>query len=134
MHDPYVKGETAQLMVQLRAIQKGFVVSKPTVEARYDLIIDTGTTLERAQIKYADCWTKYGSLELDLRKETRNNGKKKVYASDEVDVLYIYVPRYHRILRIDGELFHNKKSIFIRLLKITPAQMKGSLLMDDVTW
>ena len=79
MFETHQKGELAQLMVQARAVQKGFITSKPTVEARYDLVIDILGKLERTQIKYADSWVTDESLYLDLRKETRNNGRVKLY-------------------------------------------------------
>lgn len=134
MFEKYQKGELAQLMVQIRATQKGFTVSKPTVEARYDLIIDTGTSLERAQIKHADLWTTEESLFLDLRKETRNNGKKRLYRADQIDVIYAYVPRHNVVLRLDSVLFHEKKSVSFRTNEISPKVMRGSLLLWKLVW
>lgn len=134
MYEKYQKGELAQLMVQARALQKGFIVSKPTVESRYDLIIDTGAVLERAQVKSADWWTKYGALELDLRKETRNNGKKRLYTTDQIDALYAYVPRHNVVLRFGPEIFHNNPRIGIRVDEIPPHLMRGSLLLWNFVW
>ena len=33
----YRKGQIAELRVELRAVEKGYIVSRPTTEARYDV-------------------------------------------------------------------------------------------------
>src|SRR5438309_2267143 len=46
-------GEFAVAKVFLRAIEKGWTVSRPMMECRYDLILDDGLRLYRVQVKYA---------------------------------------------------------------------------------
>lgn len=134
MFEKYQKGEIAQLMVQVRATQLGYIVSKPAIEARYDLIIDLGSRLERAQVKCADWWTTEESLAIDLRKETRNNGKKRLYTVDQIDAVYAYVPKHNVVLRFEGPVFHNKQSLQLRTTEISPRLMRGSLLLWNFVW
>lgn len=126
MYLTYQKGEIAQLKVQLRAAQLGVLVSKPTIEARYDLILDTGNRLERAQVKYVDCW-RGAAAHLDLRKETRNNGKVRLYGAEEIDAIYAYIPKWETIVRFCPEQFHQKKSITFRM--DSPKRMLQNVLM-----
>ena len=54
MHPNTIHGMIAQNKAELRAIEKGYLVSKPITEcARYDMIIDDGVRRERVQVKYA---------------------------------------------------------------------------------
>jgi hypothetical protein len=47
------KGELALLHVLQRAVENGWIVSRPTRDCRYDLVLDDGDRLYRAQVKYA---------------------------------------------------------------------------------
>ena len=47
------KAEIAMAKVRLRAAEKGIAISVPTSDSvRYDLIVDEGARLYRAQVKY----------------------------------------------------------------------------------
>jgi len=133
MYTTHQKGEIAQLHVQLRATEKGFTVCLPTVEARYDLILDDSGTLIRGQVKYADRWVGHGAIELDLRRDTRNVGRKRAYEKSEVDAVIIYVPREDLILWLPPKVFHKKKTINIRF---SPAKNGTKTVFDakDFIW
>lgn len=108
MYVTYRKGQVAMLKVQLRANELGATVSLPTVEGRYDLIVDLQGRLYRAQVKYAGAVTKNGargSVHLSLRKDTRGNKRTKLYRKEEVDVLLVYLPKIDEVLWIDPEFF-----------------------------
>jgi hypothetical protein len=133
MHSTFEKGEIAMLKVQLRALEKGVVVSKPTVESRYDLILDFNGKLFRAQVKYAGDELG-GAVQLDLRKETRNNGKKKVYLATEIDAVLVYIPQIDAVLWLPPDKFHGKQSINIRFNPCKNHQKSGISLANDLRW
>lgn len=90
------KGEYALLKVKQLALERNITLSEPTMPSRrYDLIVDCGERLVRAQVKYADAkLTKAsGGVYLDLRKVTRGPKRGKLfYTSEEIDVLLVYLP------------------------------------------
>ena len=122
------------LEVQLRAAELGALVSLPTIEARYDLVIDFEGRLYRAQVKYADDMTNSNSVILDLRKETRGDGKKKVYTKEEIDVLLVYVPKADEVLWIGPDKFDGRKSITLRFGPAGNGQTKGLHQVSDFKW
>ena len=137
MHDTYKKGELAHLKVEIRALEKDFIVSYPTVEARFDMILtDQNGKSYRAQVKYLNRENpkSQGSLFLDLRKETRNNGKKKTYSSEEIDVVLAYIATIDKIIWIGPELFHNTQSITFRLTPTTNNQKYGVRMVNNYLW
>jgi hypothetical protein len=135
MYETHQKGEIASCEVQRRAIEKGFIVSKPTTEARYDLLLDDGLKIHRVQVKYADAeGTDVDSTELDLRKECRNNGKSKVYTKDEIDLVLVYVPRIDNVICLGPELFHNRKTITVRFAPSGKYFGKKQHFANDLIW
>jgi hypothetical protein len=129
------KGQYAQLKVELRASEKGLIVSCPTVDTRYDLIIDTGEKLCRVQVKYADGKVSHstGSVLVGLRRwagdkrhVTRN------YQREEVDAILVYLPKVDRVCWLPPELFHNKSSI---VLRINPQRRnRNAHLVENFYW
>jgi hypothetical protein len=117
MFDSYKKGQIASLKVQLRATELGYTVSIPTVESRYDLLIDDGTKIQRVQVKYCDRSRSdnSGSVELDLRKQCRGWGKRKPYTRAEVDAVVVYIAYVDRCYWLPAEKFDGVKSITLRL-------------------
>ncbi len=136
MFDKYQKGQEAMLMVQLRAAQLDFVVSLPTVESRYDMLLDDGKKIHRAQVKYAGAISSKvdGAVTLDLRKETRGNGKMRTYSPDEIDVVLVYVPQIGKVLWIGPELFAGKQTISFRFQASKNHQKAGVRLAEDFEW
>lgn len=131
------KGELAKLKVELRANDKGVVVSRPTTEARYDLILDFGGTLKRAQVKYAGRALSHaiGSVSADLR--SRNGVRKRAtrsYSADEIDLLFVYVPQLDEVLLFEPDMFSGRESIAIRIKAPRNGQQKGITLATDHIW
>jgi|DEB19_MinimDraft_2_1074335.scaffolds.fasta_scaffold14292_2 hypothetical protein len=85
MKNTVARGSEAELLVALIATQQGFAVSTPiTHHSEYDLIIDTGTRLNRVQVKRAYEVNNHGSKVLCV--ETRrilvkHSGQKGSVAS-----------------------------------------------------
>jgi hypothetical protein len=133
MYSSFAKGQQAQLMVELWALEKGIIVSKPTVEARYDLVLDDHGVFSRAQVKYAGI-EHGGAVQVDLRKETRGNGKKKVYTANEVDCIIVYVPKIKDVFYLSASLFDGRKSLSLRIEPCKNHQTKGVVLAKDLRW
>ncbi|MCI0485271.1 MAG: group I intron-associated PD-(D/E)XK endonuclease [Blastocatellia bacterium] len=94
------KADIARLKVEMRALEKGIICSRPVVEGtRYDCILDTGSKLYRAQVKYANGKSSNteGVVQVNLRKEIRKN-RNAAYTDSEIDVLLVYVPKIDSVL------------------------------------
>ena len=131
MYISHQKGCIGELKVELRAIEKGYIVSRPTIEARYDLVIDIDGKLKRVQVKYLSRKRKE-TYELDLRKETRNNGNRKVYKAEEVDALLVYIQPLDKVLWIEPKDFVDKTAISFREKK--PKKNYPVKLIKDYIW
>lgn len=107
------RGEIAQLQVELECSRRNLIVSRPNLQVRYDLLIDDGEKISKVQIKYLN--RKAGANCLELKIEDKRYKNKKVYTSDQIDLLLIYVPKIDKILCLKKEDFHNKKTIRINL-------------------
>lgn len=108
------RGEIAQLRVQEVAARKGYLVSIPSTEIRYDIIIDINGNLLRGQIKNCNRKSSDGvNLEVKLYNKKRNGGKP--YTKDQIDLLLVYVSKLDRVLCFGPEIFHEKKTITINL-------------------
>lgn len=104
-----MKGEIANLAVQKMATEKGWIVSKPTTEARYDLILDDGHDLHKVQIKYCD--NKRKAVYLTKYNGRHNYSKdRKKYTREEVDVIIVYSP-CDGLIWLKDDLFDNKTCV-----------------------
>ena len=132
------KGEYALLKVKQLALERSLCLSAPTMpNCRYDLIVDCGERLVRAQVKYADGKSSQstGCVQLNLRKITRGNRSgKQFYTAKEVDVLIVYVPKIDKLLWLEAPHFHNKQTITIRFEPAKNNQSKGCLMAEDHFW
>ncbi len=132
------KGEYALLKVKQLALERNICLSEPTMPSRrYDLIVDSGERLVRAQVKYADGKPSQstGAVYLNLRKITRGNKPgKQFYTAKEVDVLLVYLPKIDKILWLESPYFHNKQAIIIRFEPSKNNQTKGCLMAEDHFW
>lgn len=72
LNDNAIKGAIAFSKAEIRALSKGYIVSKPSTDCcRYDMIIDDGVDLIRIQVKYAGGKNSNstGNTVVNLRKE-----------------------------------------------------------------
>jgi hypothetical protein len=129
------KGEIAQLKIEQRALEKGYLVSRPTILAsRYDCIIDTGLSRLRTQIKYGNSTDKdlSGMVKVYFKKTHRN--KTSLYTKEEIDLMLVYVPTLDKVLSFGAEIFNNKYSINIRLEPSKNHQKKSTYWYLDYIW
>lgn len=135
-----LKGHLAVIEVERRATEKGFVVSRPSIEARYDLIVDDGDSLHRVQVKFTNQNGDGNSLEVGLRKFGGNKGvgirtsDVKTYTSKEVDVLAIFSPLTNKVYWLPISIFEKKTMIRLRLKQARNNQKKRVLLACDFEW
>src|SRR5262249_38576397 len=124
------KGQIALYKVLLRAQEKGVLTSLPTVQARYDVILDHEGKLYRAQVKYADgkAQNSVGAISLHLQR------RKKRYRQDEIDVLLAYLPQIDKICWFGQEIFDDRTSIYLRLTPSKNGQKKGCWMVADYIW
>ena len=132
-HDSHGKGLMGELSVAQKAIEKGMTVSKPLGEARYDLILDDGKKLYRAQVKYCDR-SRNGAIEIPLRRQCHNNGYSKVYTSDEIDVVIVFFPSVNKFCWIEKEIFNGKTSLSIRENSPVKKTAKKFHLLNEFIW
>ena len=135
MHVTHQKGEIAQLKVQLRAAEKGVVLSKPLVDSRYDFILDDGRRLERVQVKYASGRAPHskGSVKVNL-KSWQGRRLRRRYCTAEVDALLVYIPQIDEVLRFEADFFCERASFTVRLEPAKNGQTKSILNALEFIW
>jgi hypothetical protein len=127
------KGYIAEQLVKLKAIASGWNAAKPEVEDRYDLILDDGTRLYRIQVKYVNSLCGE-ALAVDLRKECRGDGKRKVYTTSEIDAVIVYSPQTDKMYWLPPTVFDGKKSVNLRFEATKNGQQKGVRYLKDFEW
>jgi len=133
MNTTIFKGQVAQMKVELRAAEKGVTLSKPTLDARYDYILDD-VGLQRVQVKYTDGSEKIGAVRVRLTKDLRS-GKKRIYTREEVDVLLVYIPKLDKILRFEADEFWDKTAFWINIGKRTKSGERSRMrYWRDYVW
>lgn len=126
------KGEIAQIKAELRALEKGFVPSRPIVPCRYDLIIDDGTTRWRTQVKYANgVASGTPNAVLCSLNYTDRNKVDHAYTEEQVDAFIIYVPRVESLLWLTAEKASGKMKLQI---KVDGRPQANSLWYEDYLW
>ena len=135
MHSTHQKGEIALLKVQLRAAEKGIILSKPLIDSRYDFILDDGQKLERVQVKYASgkAQNSQGSIRVNL-KSWEGRRMRRRYCADEVDALLVYIPQIDEVLRFDASFFCERTGFIVRIEPAKNGQTKGTLNAKDFVW
>jgi hypothetical protein len=124
------KGELAFIKCALRALELGVLVSKPTIDARYDAILDVKGKLYKVQIKYCDRFSSRvnGAVELNLTRRGRR------YTASEIDVLLVYIPSIEKILWLPASHFDKKCSIVLRYAAPANNQVRKIRLIAEFIW
>ncbi len=130
-----VKGQIAASKAELRALELGYIPSKPIFDARYDMILDDSKSLKKIQIKYADGKLSYctGSVMVKLGYEDRT-GHLYTYSKNEIDALIVYIPKIDRLCYIPPRIFEGKVKIHIRYEKTKNNQKKGIIYAEEFFW
>ena len=129
------KGQIAEHQVIIRAMEKGIIISKPTVEAvPYDFIIDEDGRLQKVQVKYADHSHKKTDGSVLVRLTTRVNSGHKRYKIGDFDLLLVYVPKLDCICAFGPEHFEDKSMMSIRTEPTKNGQEKNCLMAELFRW
>jgi hypothetical protein len=95
MEAPFKRGNVSESVVLSHYLRAGFIVSTPFgVGAPYDLVVDTGALLFRAQVKTGRL--RGGVIEFETRR-TRSRTTRSRYAENEADYFVIYCPELERV-------------------------------------
>lgn len=135
--DNALKGAIAQTKAEARALEKGFIVSKPIFEqTRYDMVIDDGVNISRIQIKYAGGKQSQstGSAVVDFRKITNNGKHHNGYQSNEVDAIIVYLPQIDKLCYFPIEMVNSKTTLTIRYKETKSGQTKNIIYAKDYIW
>ncbi len=134
--ESWQKGEIAELKVILRAAEKGMIVNKPVITStRYDLILDDGYRLLKAQVKWAGGSRQEveGATSVDLRKLGYSREHRR-YSEGEFDILLIYLPQIDKICAFGPEIFLSRQTLSIRFAPTKNGQAKKCVMADDFLW
>jgi hypothetical protein len=130
-----IKGQLAVSKTELRALELGFLPSRPLFDTRYDLIIDDHESLVRVQIKYADGKSANSTGVVVTKLEYIDRQKKTfTYRDEEVDALIVYIPKVDKLCYIPKKLFIGKRKLNIRISKSKNNQKKGIIAAEDYYW
>ena len=136
--DTNQKGLIAEAKVLARAAELGWAASVTQAGARYDLVLDDGQRLYRAQVKWAGQRRAAGGAVVALTTwqgngRDRPRGKQRRYADGEIDVVVAYIPMIDQLCWFDGEHL-TKTAIHIRHAPAANGQTHGVLMADDFVW
>lgn len=109
-------GQIGQLKVELEASKKGLTTSLPTLPVRYDILLDDGKKIYKAQIKYCNNKSRHPKDKdwIMLLLERKHINQKK-YNKNDVDLLLVYLPVIDKVLAFPPKLFHNRARIYINI-------------------
>lgn len=86
------QGDLAELKFMLLSHELGYTVSKPFGDnAKYDLIVDNGLSLERIQIKSTKRMELYGRNDCYNCLSCFGRDSKQRYTKDHIDFMVIYI-------------------------------------------
>ena len=126
------KGEIAVAKVIIKCMELGYTPSRPIKEqSRYDLIIDTGEKLLRAQVKYCDCKLDDSYIVTLTRKTNSRHTKKRIYNISEIDILLVYIKELDCICWITDNFWNNKTTIRLRNTPVANNQPDRSHFVKD---
>lgn len=130
-----LKGQLAVSKTELRAIELGFLPSRPLFDSRYDLIVDDGKNISRVQIKYANGKSKNSTGNVVVKLEYENRKKQfYTYNDSEVDALVVYIPEIDKLCYFPKPVFVGKRKLSIRIKPAKNNQEKGVILAKKYIW
>ena len=129
------KGQLAVCKAESRAMELGFVPSRPLMDCRYDMIVDDGNRLWRIQVKYANGKPSntQGSVVVKLEYNDRTN-HSYTYNHDEIDALVVYIPRIDHLCWLAPKVYVGKKRLSVRVEPPKNGQKNGLVLASDYFW
>ena len=125
------KGQIAQLQFELAATKKGFVVSRPTTEVRYDYILDDFVSLKRVQVKYCDAIDpRYKAYIVNVG----SGHRQKSYTSEEIDGMVVFFPKEAKVCWFEPKHFQGKEKMYVRKLIDVKRNKKTTIILENQHW
>lgn len=129
------KGQIAEHKVIIRAMEKGVILSQPTVEdIPYDFILDENGKLSKVQVKWANQEPRNSNGAVIANLRTRRGGGSTRYEIGAFDLLLVYIPKIDCICAFGPEHFAGKAMLNIRLQPSKSNQTKGCLMAENFQW
>lgn len=128
-------GEISEASILAELLKKGYSVSKPFGDNQhYDLIIDDGGKLLKAQCKTATLSN--GSLVCPITRTKgiwkKGEAHRETYSNNDVDIFLFYNQDLNKVYWVPFSLVANKKTaISLRIEKTKNNQTKGVFLADS---
>jgi hypothetical protein len=110
------KGNLGEIKVASEFIKYGCMVSFPFGDnARYDLIVDDGSSLKKVQVKYANSKSKEKSWRcFCVSSKNHTTNKKLNKYKDDVDIMAFYIPEIDKCIMFNIDEIGDKSTIYVR--------------------
>jgi prevent-host-death family protein len=133
---PNEKGAIAEEVIAAEATKLGIVVSRPNLDARYDLIFDTGRSLLRVQCKWAALDEGAGVIKVNLTSTscTPTGYSRNTYAPGEVDLFAVYCGDQDRCYLLEAHELAGRRAIWLRLSEPRNGQRACVNLASDFSF
>jgi prevent-host-death family protein len=130
------KGAIAEEAIAAEATRLGIIVARPNVDARYDLIFDTGKCLLRVQCKWGRLGTREGVVKVNLVSSwcTPSGYAKSTYKAGEVDLFAVYCHELNRCYLLEGDWLVGRRAIYLRLSEPRNSQRACVNLASDFSF
>jgi len=130
------KGHIALVKFDLRAAEKGVVVSVPQIPCRYDRVVETDGGFLRVQIKYAGgrASKSSGSAIVRLKRPRDRQGALRGYSAHEIDALVLYLPQVDKLCWLEPKHFVDKAELTIRYTESKNKQRTKCKYIEDHEW
>ena len=130
------KGAIACAVFDKRAVERGGIVSVPSLDARYDRILDLAGQLFRVQAKYCDRVSSrsQGAFHVDLASYGSGRLLSNSYSSSDVDAVVVYLPSVDALCWLSPDDFEGKSTLTLRIAPPKNGQRAGVRLYTDYLW
>jgi prevent-host-death family protein len=130
------KGAIAEEAIAAAATKLGIVVSRPNLDARYDLVFDTGNSLFRVQCKWGALDEEAGVIKVNLTSSwcTPTGYARSPYMAGEVDLFAIYCSEQDRCYLLGAEELVSRRGIYLRIAEPRNGQRACVNLASDFTF
>ena len=132
----HAKGVLGEERVIIAATERGYIVSRPILDARYDLLLDNGEEIYRVQAKYVSTapTDTQGSFEVPLSAQCRNNDYERSYGEAEIDAVIVFLSEIEVMCWLPIDIVAERNTINLRYKPARNGQRHGINSVDDYRW
>jgi prevent-host-death family protein len=130
------KGAIAETAIAAEAVKHGILVSRPILDARYDLVFDTGKSLWRVQCKWGGLDQQAGVIKVSLMSSwcTPTGYVRNAYLSGEVDLFGVYCAALDSCYLLEAKPLVERRAVYLRLSAPKNGQRACVNLASDFTF